>query len=242
MASDKTPKKKKLRVRKKEKTRQAILAAAEEFFSKKPMNEVSLEEIAEAAFVSRTTLYNYFKNKDAIFFGLGIEKFEDLTNRYDENKSDDLSGIEQVLRFCEIAIPAGQDSPLTHDIIREFYKRIQYHNISLKELHPKIMKSIGTPQYKILLENFEEPYLIEFYVTLERNNALWIDAIKKGKLDGTITNSLNESQIAQFVFMLTMGMEGEMKGRQSTLVRVGFDNTTINEIILELIASFLKKS
>jgi len=31
---DETPQKKKLRVRKKEKTRQAILAAAEEFFSK----------------------------------------------------------------------------------------------------------------------------------------------------------------------------------------------------------------
>ena len=41
--------KKKLRVRKKERTEQAILAAAEEFFSKRPMDEVNLEEIAEAA-------------------------------------------------------------------------------------------------------------------------------------------------------------------------------------------------
>ncbi|MFW9910593.1 MAG: hypothetical protein ACFFEF_18720 [Candidatus Thorarchaeota archaeon] len=53
--------------------------------------------------------------------------------------------------------------------------------------------------------------MIEFCVTLERNYALWINAIKKGKLDGTITNDLNESQIAQFVFMPMMGMEDEMK-------------------------------
>lgn len=250
MTSDKTPKKKKLRVRKKEKTRQAILAAAEEFFSKQPMNEVSLEEIAEAAFVSRTTLYNYFKNKDAIFFGLGVEKFEDLINRYGENYSDDLSGFEQVIQLCEIAFSAAEHNPLTHEIIREFYRRIQYHNISLNELHGKIKKAqlsdakyrLRTQQYETLLEKFEEPYLIEFYIRIERNTVLWINAVKKGKADGTITNDLNADQIVEFMYMLLMGIEDEMKLRESTLDRIGLDITTINENIMNLIASFLKKS
>lgn len=250
MTSDITPKKKKLRVRKKEKTRQAILAAAEEFFSKKPMNEVSLEEIAEAAFVSRTTLYNYFKNKDAIFFGLGVEKFEDLFNRYGENYSDDLSGFEQVIQLCEIAFSAAEHNPLTHEIIREFYRRIQYHNISLNELHSKIRNAqlsdakyrLRTPQYETLLEKFEEPYLIEFYIRIERNTVLWINAVKKGKADGTITNDLNADQIVEFMYMLLMGIEDEMKLRESTLDRIGLDITTINENIMNLIASFLKKS
>ncbi|MFW9862176.1 MAG: TetR/AcrR family transcriptional regulator [Candidatus Thorarchaeota archaeon] len=250
MTSDKTPRKKKLRVRKKEKTRQAILAAAEEFFSKKPMNEVSLEEIAEAAFVSRTTLYNYFQNKDAIFFGLGIENIEDLINQYEENYSDDLSGFEQVIQLCKISFSADEHNPLTHAIFQEFFKRIQYHNISLNELHGKIKKAqlsdakygLRTPQYEALLENSEEPYLIEFYIRLERNSVLWINAVKKGKADGTITNDLNADQIVEFMYMLLMGIEDEMKLRESTLDRIGLDITTINEHIFKLVASFLRKS
>ncbi|MFX1254885.1 MAG: TetR/AcrR family transcriptional regulator, partial [Promethearchaeota archaeon] len=125
MTSDKTPKKKKLRVRKKEKTRQAILAAAEEFFSKDPMDEVNLEDITEAAFVSRTTLYNYFKNKDAIFFGLGIQIMNDTNMYYEETYPDDRPGKEQVLELCKRYRKIGRDRPLIYGIIREFYVSVQ---------------------------------------------------------------------------------------------------------------------
>ena len=56
--------KRQLRDRKKERTKEEILAVAEKFYSEKPINEVRLEDIAETAFVSRTTIYNYFKDKD----------------------------------------------------------------------------------------------------------------------------------------------------------------------------------
>lgn len=239
---DETPQKKKLRVRKKEKTRQAILAAAEEFFSKKPMNEVSLEEIAEAAFVSRTTLYNYFKNKDAIFFGLGIQMFDDANTRYEEIYPNDLPGIDQALDLFKIVLTVGQEKPLIYSIIREFFKRINYHKISLKEMYVKITKSMGTPKFEKLLENFEEPYLIEFAVQLLRNTEVWIKVIKKGKSDGTITNDLEDAQIAQFIHMLSSGMEEEMKIRRATLDRIRFANSSINENILKLVASFLQET
>jgi len=239
---DETPQKKKLRVRKKEKTRQAILAAAEEFFSKKPMNEVSLEEIAEAAFVSRTTLYNYFKNKDAIFFGLGIQMFDDANTRYEEIYPNDLPGIDQALDLFKIVLTVGQEKPLMYSIIREFFKRINSHKISLKEMYVKITKSMGTPKFEKLLENFEEPYLIEFTVQLLRNTEVWIKVIKKGKSDGTITNDLEDAQIAQFIHMLSSGMEEEMKIRRVTLDRIRFANSSINENILKLVASFLQET
>lgn len=239
---DETPQKKKLRVRKKEKTRQAILAAAEEFFSKKPMNEVSLEEIAEAAFVSRTTLYNYFKNKDAIFFGLGIQMFDDANTRYEEIYPNDLPGIDQALDLFKIVLTVGQERPLMYSIIREFFKRINNHKISLKGMYVKITKSMGTPKFEKLLENFEEPYLIEFTVQLLRNTEVWIKVIKKGKSDGTITNDLEDAQIAQFIHMLSSGMEEEMKIRRVTLDRIRFANSSINENILKLVASFLQET
>ncbi|MFW9847718.1 MAG: TetR/AcrR family transcriptional regulator [Candidatus Thorarchaeota archaeon] len=240
------PKTKKLRAIKKERTRQTIHTEAEKLFSEKPFNEVILEDIADAAVVSRTTLYNYFKNKDAIFFGIGIEHFEELINLYGMNYSDKLSGIDQVLQFCKIGFTFGRDNPLTQDIIREFYRRIQYSNISLEDWSAKYRKFIakhrvGTEQHEELLEEYDEPYLFEFYFMLERHNHLWINAIKKGKSDGTIKTDLNEKQIVEFLYMILMGIEAEMNLRESTLNRIGLNDSTIEEHIMNLITSFLGK-
>ncbi|MFW9908897.1 MAG: TetR/AcrR family transcriptional regulator [Candidatus Thorarchaeota archaeon] len=244
--SDVGPKKMKLRARKKERTRQAILSAAEKFFSEKPFDEVILEDIADAAFVSRTTLYNYFQNKDAIFFGLGIEKIEELTNRYGEKYSDKASGIEQVLELCDIDFTPALHNPLMHVIIREFYKRIQYHKISLERIDTKMAQlrekglRMRTPVQEVLRKNFEEPYLIEFYITLQRHTLLWTNAIKKGKSDGTISNDLNADQIVEFIYMLLMGLEEEMMLRSATLSRIRLENTTVQERAMKLIKEFLR--
>ncbi|MFX1482163.1 MAG: TetR/AcrR family transcriptional regulator [Promethearchaeota archaeon] len=241
MTSDTKPKKKKLRVRKKELTRQAILEAAEEFFSKNPMDEVNLEDIAEAAVVSRTTLYNYFKNKDAIFFGLGIQLMNDTNTYYEETYPDDRPGKEQVLELCRRYRKIGRDRPLIYAIVREFYMRINSQSIPLREMKAKILKSRGSPRFENLLETSEEPYLIEFYAQLLRYTDVWTEVIKKGKSDGSITNDLDDIQIALFIFMLNSGMEGEMNLRRATLGNIEFDKSNIIENTLDLIASFLKK-
>lgn len=241
MTSKKTKKpSRKLRILKKERTRQAILAAAEEFFSKKPMNEVSLEDIAEAAFVSRTTLYNYFINKDAIFFGLGTQRIFEATNRYESLYPNDLPGIEQFLELYETAHAIGRDRPLIRGIIREFYKRVNDNNIPFKTPSAKFLKNIETGKFDKLIKGFEEPYLSEFYVQLMRYYKVWMNLIQKGKADGSITNDLDNAQIAQFIFMLDCGIQDEMDIRKSALENIGFDESKISRIILNLITSFLK--
>lgn len=242
MKPDKQPKKKKLRVRKKEKTKLAILTAAEEFFSKKPMDEVILEDIAEAAFVSRTTLYNYFKNKDDIYFGLGIQRFEEINDRFEENcPKDDQLGIDQILQLCELNLIDAVDRPLVNEIIRALFKRINGLNVNLKEWDLIITKHMRTPRYEKVLKESEEPYLIEFYVQLLRNNKLWSGVIKKGKSDGTISNNLKDVQIIQFIYMLMSGIVEEMKLRKPLLTNIKFSNEKIIENTLNLISSFLKQ-
>jgi len=242
MTSDTTPKKKKLRVRKKELTRQAILEAAEEFFSKNPMDEVNLEDIAEAAVVSRTTLYNYFKNKDAIFFGLGIQLMKDTNTIYEETYPDERPGKEQVLELCRRYRKIGRDRPLIYTIVREFYMRINSQNIPLREMKAKILKSRGSTRFEKLLETSEESYLIEFYAQLLRYTDVWTTVIKKGKSDGSITNNLDDIQIALFIFMFNSGMEGEMNLRRPTLENIEFHKSNIIENTLDLIALFLERS
>lgn len=242
MTSDQGKKvmKKKLRVRKKERTEQAILDAALEFFSKKPMDEINLEEIAEAAFVSRTTLYNYFKNKDAIFFKLGIRQFADINNYNEENYPNDQPGFDQFMQMTKISFEDGIDKPLIFAILREFFARINKNNISLKEWAAEIRKGIGKPRFENFLKEIEEPYLVQFYAELLRNRDTWIKVIKKGKADGTIVNELEESHIAQFAYMFMSGMVEEIKLRDSELDLIGLKPTTLFERIMHQISVFVK--
>jgi AcrR family transcriptional regulator len=236
---EKESKTKQLRVRKKERTEQAILIAAEEFFSKRPMDEVSLEEIAEAAFVSRTTLYNYFKNKDAIFFELGIRQFIDVNEYNEENYPNDQPGFDQFMQMTEIAFEDGIAKPLIFAILREFFARINQNNISLKEWAVEIRKGIGTPRFERFLKEVEEPYLIKFYAQLLRNRDTWIKVIKKGKADGTIVNELEESHIAQFAYMFMSGMVEEIKLRDSELDLIGLKPKTLFERMMNQISVFV---
>ncbi|UCE09687.1 MAG: TetR/AcrR family transcriptional regulator [Candidatus Thorarchaeota archaeon] len=233
-------KKKKLRARKKERTEQAILIAAEEFFSKRPMDEVNLEEIAEAAFVSRTTLYNYFKNKDAIFFELGIRQFIAINDYNEENFPNDLTGFDQYMQLVVTAFEDGIAKPLIFSILREFFARINQSDISLKEWAAEIKKGVGRPRFERFLKEIEEPYLVRFYSQLLRNRDTWIKVIKKGKADGTIVNELEESHIAQFAYMFMSGMAEEIKLRDSELDLIGLKPTTLFERIQDLISAFAR--
>jgi AcrR family transcriptional regulator len=232
--------KKQLRVRKKERTKQEILKAAEKFFSEKPMSEVSLEDIAEAAFVSRTTVYNYFKNKDEIFFSIGTQAYKEANELIEKDFPSDLSGIEQVLNLCERGFRENLEEPLHDKIVRESFNRINYRNIPMEEIHNKINENIGTTKFKELIESFEEPYLIEFYIQAQKHRDVWIRAVRNGKMDNTIKINLEDVQIVEFLYMLLMGIADMVELRKSILNRIRLDNETVIINLMNLITKFLK--
>ncbi|MGH3152688.1 MAG: TetR family transcriptional regulator [Streptosporangiaceae bacterium] len=65
-----------LRERKKHKTRQLIADTARELFARRGFENVSVAEIARAAEVSETTVFNYFPTKEDLIFQ-GLDAFED---------------------------------------------------------------------------------------------------------------------------------------------------------------------
>jgi AcrR family transcriptional regulator len=65
-----------LRERKKHKTRQLIATTALDLFARRGFENVSVAEIARAAEVSETTVFNYFPTKEDLIFQ-GLETFED---------------------------------------------------------------------------------------------------------------------------------------------------------------------
>ena len=118
-----------LRYRKKERTREEILAVAERFYSEKPANEILLEDIAEAAFVSRTTIYNYFENKNAVFFAVGNKVIKELNEKVTATLPAELSGKEQVLFLCRMTFKDGIDNPIVLKITRATFDHIRIRKL-----------------------------------------------------------------------------------------------------------------
>jgi AcrR family transcriptional regulator len=68
-----------LRERKKRETRQRISNVATGLFMARGFDNVTVAEIAEAANVSKMTVFNYFPRKEELFFDRGVEAVELLS-------------------------------------------------------------------------------------------------------------------------------------------------------------------
>jgi AcrR family transcriptional regulator len=69
------------RERKKQETRQHLLEAAWQLFRKKGYDDTTVQEIAEAADVAKSTFFNYFETKEAIMNEIALWRIELLGNR-----------------------------------------------------------------------------------------------------------------------------------------------------------------
>ncbi|HVP23617.1 MAG TPA: TetR/AcrR family transcriptional regulator [Conexivisphaerales archaeon] len=243
--------KKQLRDRKKERTRKEIIAVAERLYSEKPLNEVLLEDIAEAAFVSRTTIYNYFENKKDVLFAVGNKVFKELNETIAATLPAELSGKEQVLFLCAMTFKDGSDNPIVLKVTRDTFDHIREMNLMPESIIEDINKKLGHSTLNKLIgdlspledsefgEYFEDHHFYEFFVQLLRNGELWMKAIRKGRRDGSIKNDWEDSFIVQYLTMLMNGLLSEMELRRTASNQTGPQTEIITDSTLSLIAFFL---
>jgi len=86
-----------------EQTRQQILAAARDLFAHQGVTQTSLNQIAQAAGVTRGAIYWHFSNKTALFYAMREQVSLPCLDRVDlvllqADPTDPLAGIERLLR------------------------------------------------------------------------------------------------------------------------------------------------
>src|SRR5580692_1500798 len=91
------------RSRKRLATRQKISDVATLLFMGRGFDQVTVDEIAEAADVSRMTVFNHFSRKEDLFFDLDDEGREDLMSALQRRKKG-TSPIEAVRLFAHWAV------------------------------------------------------------------------------------------------------------------------------------------
>ncbi|MGI4757489.1 MAG: TetR/AcrR family transcriptional regulator [Janthinobacterium lividum] len=84
-------------------TRQAISDVATRLFIQRGFDAVTMDEIAEAADVSRMTVFNHFSRKEDLFFDLDEEGREDLLAAL-QKRGPGTSPIEALRRFAHSAV------------------------------------------------------------------------------------------------------------------------------------------
>lgn len=93
------------RERRRQQTRDVLIAAASEVFAKRGFEGASLEEIAETAGFTRGAIYKHFADKEDLFFAvtdgmnaLVIEAFRALVPSGDDGSDWDFSGLAAMWR------------------------------------------------------------------------------------------------------------------------------------------------
>jgi len=86
-----------LRETKKKKTRQAIMASAIKLFSEKGFKNTSVDELAKAAGVGKSTIYGYFHTKNEIFLAFCEDQIDFVFTELAQKRDPDASLKEQLL-------------------------------------------------------------------------------------------------------------------------------------------------
>ncbi|MGA1874449.1 MAG: TetR/AcrR family transcriptional regulator [bacterium] len=81
--------------------RKQIIQATEAIFSRKPCHEITISDIAQAAQVSKGTIYRYFQDKDELIFETVSSGFDDLCSLLSQNIPEDAPFSEQIRSVCK---------------------------------------------------------------------------------------------------------------------------------------------
>jgi len=175
--------------------RETILNAAESLISQsnKGIDGVTMDDIAKASEFTKRTLYQYFENKDQIQFELMIRGHKIIYGYLEKTISDDIDGLEQLKRLGKALYQVSIDDPL------HFWLVMDYQNK---------MSDFQTNQ----------ALMAETYRVGELSMQLLISAVRKGKNDGSMDPSIDETYTAFSVWSCLLGMINTAKVKHNYMV------------------------
>lgn len=231
-------KKPSLRDRKKQLTRERILDVAFTMFSERSFDEISVDDIAEQAMVSRATVYNYFKTKNEIYFGIGVRFFENVSKS--RKLPAGTPGIDQVVMLADIALHAITARPILEALVTAYFNEINTRNLPIEQFSNDMYPEMRFSPASVAWLGDADHVLVDLHVQFLKYEAIWLEAIRNGKRDGTISNSMPDAHIAQYIYLLMSGVVDQMNLRKAALERVHFPADHVISTTLSLVRRFLE--
>lgn len=154
--------------------KQTLLDAAIEEFSRVPLAEASIANIVKAADIPRGSFYQYFENKEDLYFYLLNEELKEKRQKYinklEEHRGDIFYAFTDMLQSFLIRM----DDENTHQFYRNMFLNLNYqtektftdiiNNSELNHQFSEFTNMINTE--KLNVKNHEEIELIVRMLTL----------------------------------------------------------------------------
>jgi len=212
----------------------AIYLSASQLFIEREFAEITMEQIAERANISRSTLYNHFRSKQEIYFQLGYDRIKSSNDRLAKLRSLPMTGFETIMTLCSEAFKSIKKNPMYTKIIYLFLLNKNYLTVSKivdKEIAPKeAQKMLELPEIKIM---------VDFLIQLHIYENLWAEFVEKGISDGSITTNLAPTQLVQYLFLIINGTFDQMVLKQYVLQKFELTDEVIFEMTLNIIKRLL---
>ncbi|MFX1538225.1 MAG: TetR/AcrR family transcriptional regulator [Promethearchaeota archaeon] len=217
------------------KTLNAIYSSASQLFEEKNFSDITMEEIAELADISRATLYNHFKSKAEIYFQMGYERFKVINDSLKGVKNAPMNGFETIVMLCSELLERISNNPMYNRIIYLFL--VNEHLLTVNKIADN---KIAPKEAQKLLESPEIRIMVKYLEQLRIYENLWAELIEKGVSDGSITTDLEPIQIVHYLFLIINGTLDQMVLKQYVLQKFELTNEIIFEKTMNIIKGLLR--
>jgi TetR/AcrR family fatty acid metabolism transcriptional regulator len=168
--------------------REAIIQAAIEVFSKKGFQSAGISEIAKKAGVADGTIYQYFKNKEDLFFSIPVEKTKEFRRKLDLHLKGITGPLNKIRKFVWYFLYFFKTNPeygrlllLEMRVSKSFVKTKTYD--FLKQSVSSVLEIIAEGQKEGVIRTDVDIYLLRHLILgiLEHMVTRWL--LKGGKYD-----------------------------------------------------------
>lgn len=170
-----------------------IMKAALEIFAGKNFKDVTISEIAERAGVAVGTVYEYFNNKEDLYFSIPQKTSEQFNEQLKLHLEGLHSSVEKLRKFIWLYLYFFENDPVYTELVllelrvnKNFFNTKNYRGLS--DGTAEILKLITEGQQQGEIRNDINPYLIRHMVlgVLEHITTNWL---LKGKKDDLVSFS-----------------------------------------------------
>ena len=168
--------------------RESIIQAAIEVFSKKGFQAAGISEIAQRAGVADGTIYQYFKNKEDLFFSIPIEKTNEFRSKVKLHLKGISGALNKIRKFVWYFLYFFKTNPeygrllmLEMRVNKSFVKTETYD--FLKQSVSSVLEIIEEGQKEGVIRKDVDIYLLRHLILgiLEHMVTRWL--LKEGKYD-----------------------------------------------------------
>lgn len=155
-----------------------IINAAEKIFTIMGYNGASMEEIAKEAQFTRKTVYQYFADKEDLYFSVILRGFKRLLCYFQEEIKNGDTGFEKLQRLASAYYRFYQDFPSTFDLMNYVgYIKSKNENTTKHQEFNKITELVAQEVAKVIdegkadgsirtdLDTMSVTYSAEFLIT-----------------------------------------------------------------------------